>query len=241
MNKLRGSVVVPAREEGLGINKFLSGIMENVSLPIEVLIVVDDENDNTFDSIDFKNLGKGIQVRRILNDSGAGPANAIKYGISVAKSSVLVVTMADGSDDPSCIDNMIRLIERGCAMVVASRYMPGGQQIGGPILKRLLSRNASRILRVFGGVRIHDSTNSFRAFSSEFVREAKIESKNGFELGLELTAKAHKTNQLVAEIPTIWIDRQFGQSKFRLMQWLPSYLKWFFFCFTPNVSRIKNR
>jgi hypothetical protein len=146
--------------------------------------------------------------------------------------------MADGSDDPAVIDSMIRLVERGCAMVVASRYMPGGQQIGGPRLKKFLSVNASRILRLIGGVGIHDATNSYRAFSKEFAEKANIESVNGFEIGLELAAKAHRTKQTIAEIPTIWIDRQFGQSKFRLAKWLPGYLRWFFYSFGVRSSNI---
>lgn len=238
MNQLRGSIIVPAKNEGNGINKFLSGVIEECKLPVEVLIVVDDSNDSTHLALNPELTREHILIRKIVQTDGLGPANAIKYGIKQANSPVLIVTMADGSDDPSSIEKMLRLVERGCSMVVASRYMPGGQQIGGPVIKRFLSRNASRALRMFGGVPIHDSTNSFRCFSSDFVTEVGIESKNGFELGLELTAKAHRGNHLMAEIPTIWIDRQYGDSKFKLLQWLPSYLKWFIFCFSPRKSVI---
>ena len=45
---------------------------------------------------------------------------------------VAVVTMADGCDDPRQIDDLARLVERGVVVAAASRYMPGGQQVGGP-------------------------------------------------------------------------------------------------------------
>ncbi len=237
MNKPRATLIVPARNEGETINSFLEKLSESITLNVEVLIVVDSLDDTTIAAMpvfEFENM----TFVCVLNQMGGGPANAIRYGISKANAPVIVVTMADGSDDPSVIDSMIRLIERGCAMVVASRYMPGGQQIGGPRLKKFLSINASRILRFVGGVGIHDATNSYRAFSKEFAEKANIESTNGFEIGLELTAKAHRRKQIIAEIPTIWIDRQFGQSKFRLAKWLPGYLRWFFYSFGVKSSNL---
>lgn len=230
MNNPRATLIVPARNESETINKFLENLSDSVTFEVEVIIIVDSLDDTTIPAIPVLNF-QNMTVNCVLNQIGEGPANAIRYGISKASAPVIVVTMADGSDDPSVIETMIRLIERGCSMVVASRYMPGGQQIGGPRFKKFLSVNASRILRILGGIDIHDATNSYRAFSKEFADKSSIESTNGFEIGLELTAKAHRTKQIIAEIPTIWIDRQFGQSKFKLARWLPGYLKWFFYSF----------
>ena len=97
------------------------------------------------------------------------------------------------------------------AVAAASRYMPGGQQVGGPVLKGMLSRMAGRSLRVLAHVGTRDATNSFKAYSTEFVREVGIDSRDGFEIGIELTAKARRLGLPVAEIPTIWLDRQAGR------------------------------
>jgi hypothetical protein len=145
--------------------------------------------------------------------------------------------MADGSDDPRVIDDLIRLVERGCAVAAASRYMPGGQQIGGPRFKKILSKNASRALNLFLGVGTHDSTNSFKAYSKKFIDEVGIESDKGFEVGLELVAKAHRSGRIIAEVPTIWIDRMIGESNFQLRRWLPQYLRWFFYAFGPKLNK----
>jgi hypothetical protein len=199
------------------------------------LIIVDSENDTTLDAVQDCKIGN-LQVRTLVSDLGPGPAQAIKFGIASAQTEVVVVTMADGSDDPRVIDDLIRLIERGCVVAAASRYMPGGQQIGGPRFKKFLSKNASRILRFVGGLGIHDATNSFKGYSLDFIRRVGIESNRGFEIGLELTAKAHRRKLLIAEVPTIWIDRDFGESNFQLKKWLPHYLKWFFFAFGRKIS-----
>jgi hypothetical protein len=54
-----------------------------------------------------------------------------------------------------------------------------------------------------------------------------IESRYGFELGLELVTKAKKLKLKIAEIPTIWIERSEGKSNFPLLESLPRYLYWY--------------
>jgi hypothetical protein len=99
-----------------------------------------------------------------------------------------------------------------------------------------LAKNASRALRLFAGVSTHDATNSFKAYSKNFISEVKIESRNGFEVGLELVSKAHRNKLLIAEIPTIWIDRFAGTSNFKIRKWLPHYLYWFFYAFGIKIN-----
>ena len=132
------------------------------------------------------------RLRPVVNTYGRGPANAIRFGIDQAAGQVVVVTMADGSDDPRQIDALARLVERGVVVAAASRYTAGGQQVGGPMLKGLLSRGAGRSLGLLARVGTQDATNSFKAYSTEFVREVGIDSRSGFEIGLELTAKARR-------------------------------------------------
>jgi dolichol-phosphate mannosyltransferase len=230
MNKLRASIIVPAKNETEYINTFLDRLVKNITSEVEILIVVDSIEDLTLSHIQSSNFEK-LSLRKLVSTYGPGPANAIKYGIDSATTGIVVVTMADGSDDPRNVDDLILLIERGCSVAVASRYMSGGQQIGGPKLKKYLSKTASFILRIFAGIPTHDSTNSFKAYSMKFLKEAKIESRNGFEVGLELVAKAHRNKLLIAEVPTIWIDRLVGKSHFSIRKWLPYYLYWFLYAF----------
>lgn len=233
--KPRVSVVVPVYNEGEGVLACLSRILGEVTLPVEVLVVYDTLDDTTVPYA-RKFAENDDRVRPTLNEYGRGPANAIRYGIDSAVAPVVVVTMADGSDDPRQIDELTRLVERGVVVAAASRYMPGGQQVGGPPLKRLLSRVAGRSLHTIARVGTRDATNSFKAYSTDFVTEVGIESTAGFEIGLELTAKAKRLRRPVAEIPTIWLDRTEGVSNFKIAQWLPSYLRWYRFAFGPALT-----
>jgi dolichol-phosphate mannosyltransferase len=231
----RVSVVVPAYNEGDHILPVFDRIFEAVRLQCEVLVVVDSEDDTTIPVLSEYSL-KEPRLRCIINTYGRGPANAIRYGIDVAAAPVAVVTMADGCDDPRQIDDLARLVDRGVAVAAASRYMPGGQQVGGPLLKGMLSKIAGRSLGLLARIGTRDATNSFKAYSTDFVRKVGIDSRDGFEIGIELSAKARRMRMPVAEIPTIWLDRQAGVSNFKLAKWIPGYLRWYWFAFGPKLT-----
>ena len=135
----RVTVVVPAYNEDEHIVPVLDRLFESVHLQCEVLVVVDSEDDTTIPVVTEYAL-KEPRIRCVVNTYGRGPANAIRFGIDAAAAPVAVVTMADGCDDPRQIDDLARLVDRGVAVAAASRYMPGGQQVGGPVLKGLMSR-----------------------------------------------------------------------------------------------------
>jgi glycosyltransferase involved in cell wall biosynthesis len=231
----RVSVIVTAYNEGDEITPCLDRILEAVRLPCEVLVVYDSADDTTAPYVE-KYAREDVRVVPSLNTYGRGPAWAIRYGIDQARSDVVVITMADGCDDAMQIDTLARLVERGVVIAAASRYMRGGQQVGGPVMKRAMSRWAGKSLYWFGRVGTHDATNSFKAYDRAFLQDVGIESDAGFEVGLELVAKARRRRLPVAEIPTIWLDRSFGVSNFKLLTWLPHYLHWYFYALGFDIG-----
>lgn len=229
----RVSVVIPAYDEGEGVVPVLDRILEAVRLPAEIVVVVDDADDSTGPAVREVSARDG-RATLLVSSYGRGPANAIRFGIDHARAPVVVVTMADGSDDPQQIDDLARLVERGVVVAAASRYARTGQQVGGPALKRLAARTAGLSLYWLARVGTRDATNSFKAYDAAFVRAAGIESDKGFEMGLELVAKARRARLPVAELPTIWLDRAFGVSSFHVRAWLPRYLRWYAHAFGPS-------
>ena len=236
----RVSLVIPAHEEGENIVRVLDRLTRDLPPASEILIVVDLMEDSTVPAL---RAYPDDRVRIVLNTSGRGPGRAIKAGIDEVAAPVFVVSMADGSDDPAAIEPLVRLVERGVVIAAASRYMPGGQQVGAPPLKALMSRGAGVSLRWFARVGTHDATNSYKAYSTDFVRSVGIESEDGFEVGLELVAKAHRLRLPIAEIPTIWLERDSGMSNFQIRKWLPKYLKWYRFAYGPplTIDQLRDR
>ena len=224
------SIVVPTYNEGDAIITCLDRLLDSVKSPCEIFVVYDTPDDTTAGpTADYQ--ARDARVIPTLNTYGRGPANAIRFGLDTATAPVAVVTMADLSDDPTQIDELAALVRGGAAIGAASRYMKGGRQLGGPAFKSLLSRTAGLTLYYLARVGTRDATNSFKAYSTDFVRQVGIESDAGFEIGIELVAKARRARLPVKEIPTVWNDRVAGESNFKLMKWLPKYLRWYFHAF----------
>jgi dolichol-phosphate mannosyltransferase len=233
--KPRVSIVIPAYNEGSDIEDVLSRLVEAVKLPAEIVVVVDSPDDTTVPYVE-KYSKIHPSIRALVNDVEPGPAQAIRYGIDRAVADVVVVTMADGCDDPQQIDPLARLVERGVVIAAASRYSRGGQQVGGPFLKSLLSRLAGLSLWALARVGTRDATNSFKAYDVDFVQTVGITPGAGFEIGIELVAKARRARLPVAELPTIWLERSHGVSNFKLVSWLPHYLRWWRFAFGRRLA-----
>jgi dolichol-phosphate mannosyltransferase len=193
----------------------------------EILIVYDFPEDTTLPVIAGMDP-PCADLRLVHNTLGRGVLNALKAGFQASSGDVVIVTMADRSDEPQTVEPMARLVRSGFDVVAASRYMRGGRQEGGPFVKQLLSRLAGVSLYYVAGLPVHDATNNYRAYSRRVVEQIPIEGKVSFAVAMELTLKAHWRGWKVAEVPTTWRDRTAGQSRFRLWAWLPHYLVWYF-------------
>jgi glycosyltransferase involved in cell wall biosynthesis len=220
------SIVVPVFKEGESVEPVLRALAERIATPHEILVVYDFDEDPTVPVIEHLHAELPA-IRGLRNCLGIGVLNAMKAGIAASRGAYVLISMADGSDEPQIVDRMVALAREGADIVAASRYMKGGRQLGGPPLKRMMSRTAGLTLHWFGGVATHDSTNNFKLYSHPFLDAIRIESEAGFELALELTVKATLAGRRVAEVPTTWRDRTVGQSNFKLRRWLPHYLRWY--------------
>jgi hypothetical protein len=239
--ELRYSLVVPVYNEGENIAAFCRAL-ERAPAGYELLICHDSPEDTTLGALDrLPKAEKPALVRPILNTLGPGVRYAIEAGMRAARAPVVVVSMADVSDDMVRIEEMVSRAEAGADVVCASRYMKGGRQLGGPRLKALLSRTAGVTLRHLSGLPTHDPTNSFKAYRTEFLRRTPIESQQGFALSLELTVKAHFSGGRVEEVPATWQGRTRGRSRFRLVRWLPHYLRWYFWALDRRWRRPRAR
>jgi glycosyltransferase involved in cell wall biosynthesis len=226
-------IVIPVYNEAENIKECLTRIENEVKMPHTTCIVYDKEEDATLPVVkQMLQADHALPVVLIKNKYGHGALNAIKTGLESSSEKYTVVTMADLSDPPSIINDMYEKAEKEEACIVcASRYMPGGSQKGGPFVKSSMSRIAGITLHLFARVPTYDSTNSFKLYRTSFLQKQKIESTGGFELGLELVAKAHVQKEKIVEVPTTWTDRSGGKSNFKTAAWTPKYLRWYFYAF----------
>jgi hypothetical protein len=208
------NIIVPVRNEAENFTALKGELCGRLGECHLMAVHDQDEDPTPYKPYDVKNLGVGV-------------LGALKTGLAVP-SAASIVMMADGSDDVRQVTQMTAAFRTGADVVAASRYMPGGEQRGGPFMKGLLSRLAGLSLRALG-FPTADPTNNFKLYSRRLLDAVTIESTGGFELALELTSKAHRMGMKVVELPTIWRDRTVGESKFKLLKWLPHYLRWYWY------------
>ncbi|MGH7787565.1 MAG: glycosyltransferase [Candidatus Binatia bacterium] len=233
---MRLSIVIPVYREGEAARATLLAVAARAPQPHEILVVHDEADDPTLPVI-ASVAAQHPQVRAVHNTLGRGPALALRAGFAAAQGEAVCVTMADASDEPEDVGRMLERLEAGYDLVAASRYMPGGRQVGGPPLKSALSRLAGLSLYFVAGLPTRDPTSNFKLYRRSMLERLPIESARGFDIALEITVKAFAAGYRITEVPTVWRDRTEGQSNFKLAQWLPRYLRWYGVALRTGILR----
>jgi dolichol-phosphate mannosyltransferase len=217
------TVVVPVYEEGENIRRWWEAARAHLPAGARVRLVHDFEEDGTV-PVARALAAEGAPIE-LLRNGGRGVLQALVTGLRSVEHGPVLVSMADLSDDFSAVPLMLERWRSGADVVVASRYMPGGRQLGGPWLKGQLSRWGGRSLRWLARFPVSDATNSFRLYDAAMLRDMRFESTGGFEIGFEITLKAWMAGRRVDEVPCTWRDRVAGESRFDLRRWLPRYAR----------------
>ena len=130
------AIVLPVYNEGEAVEPVLRALAAGVTTAHELVVVYDFDADTTVPVV--ARLATEIPgLRGLRNDLGRGVLNAMKAGIAGTSAPYVLISMADGSDEPRIVDAMVELARDGADVVAAVAYMRGGRQVGGPRLKRL--------------------------------------------------------------------------------------------------------
>lgn len=230
------SIIIPIYNEPDNIVTTLAALERAVPSEKEILLVYDGEEDTTLPVV-RRLQASGQRLTLVRNRYGVGVGQALRTGFEAATGEAVVVVMADGADDLPKINEMGKLMEQGYDVVCGSRYMRGGQQLGGPWLKKLLSRTAGVSLHYLSGMPTRDITNSFKTYRRGALAAIPITPGGGFAVSMELTVKAYAQGLRLTEIPVTWRERVAGHSRFRFWTWLPHYLRWYFYALAHRPGR----
>jgi dolichol-phosphate mannosyltransferase len=222
------TIVIPVYNEGQLIEKTYQHLVNALEhkLTWTALFIYDFPEDTTLPFL-LKLQQQDPRVVPLQQNLGKGVVNALKFGLKQATSDAVAVVMGDNSDDLENLPLMYEKFLAGASVVASSRYSKGGKYLGGSFIKKNLAKLAGFILNKFG-INTKDPTNNFKLYANDFLKKIIIESTGGFEIALELTVKAALLGLKIDEVPGTWADREANQSKFKLVKWLPYYLKWFF-------------
>jgi dolichol-phosphate mannosyltransferase len=230
------SIVVPVHGDGDHVVPVLRALTGSLRTPHEVLVVFDLDDDPTVAAV--RHLAAELpHIRLVRNDHGHDALGAVRAGMAASRGDFILISRADGTSDLTIVESMVRLAHLGADVVVASRYVQGGRQIGGPLVERALTWLAALTFHSFAGVPIHDPTNTFKLYSREFLGSIVIESTTEFELPTELTVKAALAGRMIAEVPTTSCERPDGAGRMRARDWLPRYVRWCVFALRGPARR----
>ncbi len=221
------TVIVPVFNEAEYFPQLIKHVERYLERPFRLLLVYDADRDTTVRLA--REFARTRPWLELVRNERVGLAHALRTGFSVASTGPVLVVADDGADDLHNVSEMRRLYAAGCRLVCASRYASGGGQRGGPVLRRWLSRRASRLLQRFATMPISDATNSFRLYDAAIVNHVGIESRHGCTVALELTAKFAARGEPMAEVPTTRTADHHAPSRLSLLKRIRFSWEWFLY------------
>jgi len=211
------SIIIPTYNESQNILNVLKSIGDIIPKNIftEAIVVDDNSPDGTGKIVEdyLKNVKKiaGYTIDVIHRTTKNGLSSAILSGIQRATGDTIVVMDSDLSHPPQIIPKMIDALKKyQCDMVVASRYITGGQINGWNKKRKLLSKVATMIAKKGLGVKTNDPMSGFFAFKKGILKGLNFDAI-GFKILLEILVKKRELS--VKEIPYTFQNRTFGSSK----------------------------
>lgn len=234
----RLDIIIPVYNEGNIILATLAALRQNVATPVRILICYDRPDDDTLSAIkDNPDKVAGMTIEFVQN-RGRGAHGAVITGFAASRAPFVLVFPADDDFNAGIIDAMVAKGEQGNDLVCASRFIPGGCMEGCRWLKAALVRTAAFTLYYIARLPTRDATNGFRLFSRRVIDNIAIESGRGFTFSLELLVKCHRLGWAVADVPAKWFERTQGASRFRVLNWVPAYLRWYMYAFATTFLRL---
>lgn len=233
----RLDVIIPVYNEGANIVPTLRSIARAVRTPLAVMICYDREDDDTLPAIENNRAAFGDMLIAFVRNRAKGAHSAVLTGFAQSAAPFVLVFPADDDYNAGMVDAMVAKADAGCDVVCASRFMAGGEMHGCPWLKAALVRAANFTLYFLARLPTRDASNGFRLFSHRAVHEIAIESTAGFCYSIELLVKCHRLGWRIGEVPARWFQRTHGESRFRVLKWLPAYLRWYAYAFATTWLR----
>jgi dolichol-phosphate mannosyltransferase len=223
-------IIIPVYNEAENIVNVLETLSQYVNTPFRLQLCYDHDSDTTLPAAEAYLATNKMNIVFTKN-KGKGPHSAIMSGFENATGEAVLVFPGDDTYNARIVDAMFQSYKTGNQIVAASRFMKGGSMKGCPLLKAILVRTASFTLNWFAFIPIKDASNGFRLFSKRLIDHVAIESNMGFTYSIELLVKCHRLRWKIGEVPSTWVEREKGKSNFKVLKWLPHYLKWYFYGF----------
>ncbi len=225
-NQLLLSVVIPTHNEQENLDPTVTELTEVLSahaIPYEIVVVNDNSIDGT-QQVAEKLAERDSRVRVLARARLPGFGRAIRAGLAGSRGDIVVIMMADRSDDPADVVRYYQKIEEGYDCVFGSRFRKGSTLERYPWVKLFFNRIVNKSIQVLFFARFNDLTNAFKAYRREVICQCGPFSSSHFNITIEMSLAALIRKYHIAEIPINWYGRTWGASNLRLTQMGRRYL-----------------
>ncbi|MAG50812.1 hypothetical protein CL621_04210 [archaeon] len=209
------SLITPTYNESKNIEKLILNIFKDChNLDVELIIVDDNSPDGTAQIAE--NLSKEYPLKVIKREGKFGLSSAVLDGFNAADGNIFGVIDADLSHPTSRISELLQpILDNEADLVIGSRLIKDGSVEEWPFYRKLISIGATTLARPL--TKIKDSMSGFFFFKKEIIDNVKL-NPIGYKILLEILVKGnYKT---VKEIPYIFLNRNVGESKLNLGEYL---------------------
>ena len=217
------SLVIPTYNESKNVGKLVShlcALLDNLLPNQYELILVDDNSPDQTWEVAQQLTVHYPRLRVMRRQQERGLSSAVIRGWQVANGEILGVIDADLQHPPDTLSQMVKQVQAGADLAVASRHVEGGGVSDWSLLRRFLSRGAQMLgLLILPSVvgRVTDPMSGYF-----MVRRSAIAGHTlnpvGYKILLEVIGRGRVGD--ITEVGYVFQEREAGESKVTWKQYL---------------------
>ena len=218
MNKADSVVIIPTYNEKENIENIIRYVF-SLEKEFHILIVEDNSPDGTADIVKrlIEEFPEKLFIEQRKGKLGLGTAYIHGFKWALQRGYDFIFEMdADFSHPPKDLLRLYEACSKGADMAVGSRYVDGKiSVVNWPIGRVIMSYYASWYVRLITGMRIGDATAGFACYKRQVLEQIKLDKIRfvGYAFQIEMKYTVFKKGFKIVEVPIIFTDRVFGESK----------------------------